>query len=219
MDTFQKLADLFPIMVDDLPGIDIYTWTREAQESVRDFCLESKAFRETLAPIDLVTSQVAYTLTPSFDCRINSINEVWLRSANDVTANLPGRLVRERYYNFTKPDRLYFDSSYTPRVAVADGLVVEVILVPEHLQSGTNVISLEFLNDYADGIMARTFWRLKKMPKQRWTDLKMVAFHLGQFNAAVTDAMADISMKNKTQPDGFEGAPRYHHIHNSAFGG
>lgn len=213
MNNLQQLSDLYPLMVDDLPGIDTLTWTREAQEAQRDFCLASKAFRETLASISLVADQADYTLTPSWDCRINSIAEVWLKTESDVTNGLKGTQQEEDDYDFAKPDTLTLADGITPSVAVTSGLVVRVILVPEHLQSGNNVLSIDFLNDYADGIIARTAWRLKKMPKQRWTDLKMVPFHLAQYNTAITDAMADISMKGKQQPDGFSAAP----IYNSAF--
>lgn len=204
MDTITQLSDMHVLMFDELPGIDTYTLNQHLQQAQREFCNVSEAFREALAAIDLVADQTDYTLTPSFDCRIKRVTEVWIRSESDVDSDLEGTQQVEAAYRFIKPNTLVLADDIAPSAAVTDGLVVEVVLVPEITQAGTNVLTREFLNDYAEGIMARAFYTLKKMPRQRWTDLKIAAVHLKDYYSAITNAKADISMMNKTQPDGFE---------------
>jgi len=205
-DTIQQLSDLNVLMLDELPGIDTYTLSQHLQQACRRFASDSEAFRETLAYIDLVADQANYTLTPSWDCRILRVTEVWKRSADDVTNDMEGVQQPEAYYKFVKPNTLILATDIIPGAAVTDGLMVEVVLVPEVTQTGTNVVSLEFLNDYAEAIMERAYYSLKLMPKQRWSDAaKALKIHLPAYLNAVTDAMGDVQMAGKTQPDGFEG--------------
>jgi hypothetical protein len=193
-------------MMDELPGIDNYTMLQHLQQAQRKFCDETNAWRETLAAINLVADQANYTCSPSWDCRIKAVTEVWIRSSDDVTNDLEGTQQDEDYYKFIRPDTLTLATDIIPSAAVTDGLLVTVVLVPEVTQSGTNVISLEFLNDYCEGIMERAFYTLKMMPKQRWSDpAKAMKIHLPNYLAAVTDAMADVCLANKTEVAGFEG--------------
>jgi hypothetical protein len=206
MDTIQKLADLYVLMYDELPGIDTYTLDQHLQQACRKFADDTEAFRETLAAIDIVAEQVDYTLTPSWDCRIKKILGVWLRSSTDVTNDDEGVQQAEDYYKFVRPNTLTLADDIEPTTAVTDGLIVEVVLVPEITQSGTNVVSIEFLNDYAEAIMSRAFYTLEMMRGRKWTDIQRAdKFHGPNYLTAVTDAMADITLANKTQPDGFEG--------------
>ena len=206
MAAFTQLSDLFQLLWDQLPGVDDLILTRECEQALRQFCDDSNAWREKLAAIDLVVGQRDYTLTPSYDCRIKQIAEVRILTANDVTYGYPGTKQPEDNYSFVRPSTLTLKRFITPRVAVTGGLVVKVILVPEHLQTGNNVVSAAFLNDYAVGIMERVLYVMKLMPRQRWSDPdKAVKVHLFNYRTAITDAMADLQLENKLQPDNFEG--------------
>ena len=94
-----------------------------------------------------------------------------------------------------------------------------MILVPDVSQTGNNVISQEFLNQYAEGIMARLCFTLHTMEGQRWSKPKQAGLDMLNYKTAITDAMADISMKGKTQPDGCEAAPRYFQTRYGSFSG
>jgi hypothetical protein len=203
MNNVATLLDLLKLVQNDLPGIDTYLFLQHAQQAVRQYCTDTDGFREKLAPINLVADQGSYTLTPSWDCRINKIDEVWMRTESDVTLNLPGRLLRDPHWQFVAPDTLIIEPSYTPRVAVDDGLVVKVVLVPDVTQTGNNVISLEFFNTYADAICQRLMYTLKMLPKEKWTDFKMAQVHLANYNTWVTDAKCDVELNGHMNPVGF----------------
>jgi hypothetical protein len=206
MGALVQISDLYPLMMGHLPGIDAYTLDQHLQQASREFCDRSEAFRETLTR-NLVADQAAYVLTPSYDCRIKRILEVWLKTDNDITAGADGTLVDSRYYTFrTATGTLTLDNAYKPSVAVTGGLVVKVVLVPEITQTGTNVLSEDFLNVWADGLMFRAFFTLMSMPRQRWTNLDRLAgapFYYGEYLRKLSDALTESAMNNTTEPDGW----------------
>lgn len=205
MNNIQTLSDFYPLMMDQLPGINTPVLDQHLRKACRIFADDTDAFIEELSPINLVAAQRAYTLTPSWDCRIKRIKEVWIRTSTDVTSDLEGTKQSEDLYRFERPDILTLEEGIKPGVAVTDGLVVHVVLVPEVDQTGDNVVSLEFLNDYSEGIMNRALYTLCIMPKQRWSDYDRAKLFLSEYKNEVTRAMGDITLGNKTQPAGFEG--------------
>ena len=203
-----QLSDLYPLVMAHVHGIDTFTLDQHLQEASRAFCRETEAFRETLTR-DLVASTATYVLTPSYDCRVKRVTDVHMLTAADVTAGNQGTWIDPKYYRFNPATNvLTFFSQVVPSVAVTGGLVVEVVLVPQVTQTGNNVISQDFLNVNADGIMEYALFTLMKMPGQRWTNLDPITgapFHYREYLKCVRDAMSEVAMQNTTEPLCLEG--------------
>jgi len=205
MAEFAQLTDMYPIMIPRLHGINTPILDQALQEGLRTFCFDSEAFREELPPIDLEDDIIDYTLTPSYDCHVKRIANLWLRTATDVTNDYDGTLQDPSLYEFTLPDALRLDLSIEPSSDITDGLVVEVVLVPYPIQSGTDTFSPEFINEWYEGIMYKAFHLLMAMPGERWTNTDLALYYENQYKIRVTDAIAEVSLKNNTILDGFDG--------------
>lgn len=203
MAELTQLSDLYPLMMPRLPGIDTYTLDQALQEASREFCAKSEIFREKLTPIDLEEDENIYSITPAYDCHVKRILNVWMRSEDDVTYERDGTLIDPSLYKFELPDQLTLDSSIVPGDDIDDGLVVEIVMVPYHTQSGTDVLSDEFLNEWYEAIMWKAYHDLMMMPKKRWTDYDMAGYFLNKYNDKMTDAMAEANLEHKTQLNGF----------------
>jgi hypothetical protein len=205
MAEFTQLADLYPIMMPRLKGINAPMLDQALQEALRQFCIDTEAFHEELPPINLVAATVNYSITPSYDCEIKRINNLWIRSATDVTNDDYGNLIDASLYKFTLPDALKLDDSIKPAAAVTDGMIVEVTLVPYPLQTGNDTFSPEFLNQWYEGIVYKAFHELMMMNGERWSNPNLAMYYEKKYLGKVTDAIAEVSLENKTILDGFSG--------------
>jgi hypothetical protein len=206
MGEISTMSDLYPLMYNHLPGIDSFTLDQHLQQAAREFCDYSESWREELNR-NLVAATCIYGITASWDCRIKKVLEVWIKTASDVTNGTNGTMLDPHFYSFSPATgTLTIDNSYKPSVAVTNGLVVKVVLVPQITQAGTNVLSQDFLNVWAEAIMYRAFFTLMKMPRQRWTNLDPMMgapYYWREYNRKVSDAMTEVAYSNTTEPDGW----------------
>jgi len=72
-----------------------------------------------------------------------------------------------------------------PGSTITNGLQLSVALKPSRT---SNNISTDFSNDYRDGIIYGTLYRLLRIPARDWTDPRAAADYLGLFNQEVSQA-------------------------------
>ena len=204
MSELLTIADVIPLMQDELADCPQALLLQHLYNATRELCERTMAFREKITN-DLTAGILSYTITPSWDCEIKRIQKVWLRTAVEVTNNQDGTLQDPMLYRFDLPSTLTLNSTLIPHADVTAGLRAEVSLVPFNNQSGTNVVSPEFLNQWFEGIMYRAYFTLMKMPKQRWSNPQAAGYYNQEFFRKVTDAMAEAQMLHTTNTDPFTG--------------
>lgn len=191
----STFSDLIDMMLVELPGCPAALLTQHLQQAARKFCIDTEAYLEELAAIDLVAEDVTYTLTPAHTgCEIRRIKEVWIRTEEDVDDDLDGTLQAFDKYEFEpQTNVLTLDDSIEPQEAVTDGLVVKVVLVP-FLKSdiAATAVSDDFLNVWAEPIMARALFTLKRMSRKSWSDPQGAMVNLQEYNDGVTRAKQEV---------------------------
>jgi hypothetical protein len=134
----------------------------------------------------------------SFPTRRSSDLDVWIRTAADVTAGDDGTLLTYDQYEYDPTGSvLTLDDSIEPQLAVTDGLVVKVVLVPNLVTNVDSIatqggISATFLNYWAEPIMARAKHTLMRMVRTAWANPQMAGVYqteyLDGFSRAKTEA-------------------------------
>lgn len=114
----------------------------------RDFCERTLGWKETLTAINIVADTAAYTLNLEASANIQKLDEIYLRSAADVTAGRDGTKQNTSLYDFD-PATNVLTFPTAPATSITGGLVVTVILVPS---LGSREIADWFLNRYAKAI-------------------------------------------------------------------
>jgi len=208
----STFTDLLDLLLLEVPGCSTVIATQHLQQSARQFCSDTEAFKEELAAIDLEEDDVTYTLTPTYDCEIRRIDEVWIRTEEDVTNGNDGTLQAYDKYTFDPlTNVLTLDDSIEPQEDVTDGLVVKVSLVP-YLKTNvwvgtpTNAggITAAFLNLWAEPILAYAKYTLMRMPAKPWSNPSLAGVYKADYDAGVTDARVETeSLKYRTEADGF----------------
>ena len=206
MSQISAYVDLMPLVMQQVPGCEQPLIQQHIQQSVRKFCHQSESWIEKLQPMDLIADQYEYLITPSYDCEVRRVVNVWYRTAGDVTNDYEGNnLVENDEYTFIRPNVLRLARNLTPDAAVTDGLVVKVVLVPFLMESGGNAISQDFLNLWAEPIVAGAIGTLMLIPRTRWGNPQLAQYWRNIYLTGITDAMAAISMDGLNQPEGVSG--------------
>jgi hypothetical protein len=205
--TFTGLLNL---VLQDLPGCPNTLAVQHLQQAARKFCERTEAWREKLPAINLVVDDVTYTLTPSYDCEIRRILEVWLRTETDVTNGYDGTLqTYDKYEYEPEGSVLTLADAITPKTAVTSGLVVKVALVPYLVTDVDSIdvqggISPTFLNSWAEPIVARAKYTLMLSPKKSWSNPQLAGVFLAEYNAGVSKALTEVDgLKYRNDQDGF----------------
>ncbi len=208
MSQATTLPDLYDMLLGEVSGCPPVLVLQHLQQALRKFCEDSEAFTEKMTAINLVAEQVDYTLAPAHtSCEIRRIAEVWIRTSTDVTDGLDGTLQDFDKYEFDPVTKvLTLDDTIEPQEAVTSGLVVKVVLVP-FLKTdlhATTAISAAFLNLWAETVLARACYTLKRMSRKAWSDPQLAGVHLGDYNQGLTRALTEAQgFKNRSEQDGF----------------
>lgn len=168
---------------------------REIIKGVRVLCDRSEAWVEELTPIDLVAEQLDYSLSTTWKAYIRRVVEVRRLSPEEVAAGYKGSVTAPQFYTFTPPDTLTFDQQLIPHEAVTAGLVVKVVLSP--LWNCVEIPDWMF-SRWAQGIEARTLFKLKAMRGTPWYDPDGAALFLSEYNQTLGEAMGDTARSYTT---------------------
>lgn len=202
------LTDLYDMVLGEVPSCPPVLALQHLQQALRKFCEDSEAFTEKLAAINLEEEEVDYTLAPAHtSCEIRRVLEVWIRTETDVDDDLDGTLQDFDKYEFDPVTKvLTLDDSIEPQEDVTEGLVVKVVLVP-FLKTdlhNTTAVSAAFLNLWAETVMARALYTLKRMVRRPWSDPQTAMVHLNDYNQGLSRALTENEgLQYRTEQDGF----------------
>jgi len=185
----------------ELPGCPEILRVQAIQDALHEFCQESEAWREELAPIDIVDGQLDYNLVPEYDAHIHRIEWVRINTEDGVTNEITPDNLDEALFTMTPgdPDVLTLDETLEPGDDVTSGLTVKAILVPEF---NTHDIAEWFANRYWKGIVAKALSIRMVDTAKRWTNPTKAAIYEAEFRDQIADARGE---KRREYKDGFVG--------------
>jgi hypothetical protein len=126
-----RLDQLIPSVVDKLPAAPLRGQViRALREAAQRFCFETETWKEPLDPIDLVASQLEYTLSTPWQAEIRRIHSIYIKTAADVTAGRLGQWHDPSYDTYTPSTGVYRFDSAPSGSAITNGMVITVVLVP-----------------------------------------------------------------------------------------
>lgn len=203
-------SDILNMVMPEVPGCPVALATQHVQQAARQFCADSEAWREKLSPINLVADDATYTLTPGYDCEVRRVLDVWIRTADDVTNGNDGTLLTYDQYEYDPAGSvLTLDDTIEPQEAVANGLVVRVMLVP-YLSTNVDTIAVQggisatFLNYWAEPIIARAKYTLMRMLRTAWANPNMAQVYLDEYHDGVSRAKTELDgLQYRNDQDGF----------------
>jgi len=175
-DLMARLDDLVPFMVSELPDCDDGYILNALRKAARLFCIETEAWRKEADPISIVAGTVRYKLVTKEEASIHRIVKVMIDDVEQdirlVSLSADGRYIE-------------LDESIEPQDAIADGMVVTVVLRPFMT---ANAYGEWFLDRHAEGIMAGTFASLMLEPKKPWSDAAKGMYYQGVYTQKKAEA-------------------------------
>ena len=126
-----RLDQLIPSVQDKLPATPLRGQViRSLREAAQTFCFETEIWKEPLAAVDVVSGQVVYDLSTTWQAEIRRIHSVCLKTAADITA---GRLGDPRdcsldTYTPATGEYRFFSAPSTSNIE--GGLAFTCVLVP-----------------------------------------------------------------------------------------
>ena len=158
-----------------------------------EFCEKTKAYVQDLDPITTISGVYEYDFDQPTGTSVHSI--LWMTHDGDDLDPISPRSLELNYPDWrdrsTKPQVYLQKNADTfwvipiPNSKVVNGIHLSVALKPTRT---TNNISTAFSNDYRDGIIFGTLYRLLRIPARAWSDPSAASDYLGLFNEQVSAA-------------------------------
>ncbi len=199
MAAITAYADLYPLIVPELPGCPEPVILQALKKTFRKFCQDTDAWREQLASIDLTEEQLNYDLASAFEADIRHIVEVRINTEEGIEEGNVGALIKPSLYTYFPEDTirlettydagtLLLDDSLEPAEDVTDGLEVKVSIIP-----GINAdeIDFTFLTHWSDAVIGGTIWWLMTMKDRKWSDPNRAPLFMLDYNRGVSRARGE----------------------------
>jgi hypothetical protein len=158
-----------------------------------EFCEKTKAYTHDVDPITTISGVYEYDFDQPVGTSVHSI--LWMTHDGDDLDPISPRSLELNYPDWrdrsTKPQVYLQKSANTfwvipiPNSKVVNGLQLSVALKPTRT---TNNISTAFSNDYRDGIIFGTLYRLLRIPSRDWSDATAARDYLALFSDQVATA-------------------------------
>mgnify|MGYP007059384015 FL=1 len=158
-----------------------------------ELCERSKAYVYDLDAITTISGVYEYEFDQPTGTDVHQI--LWMTYDRDDLDPISPRSLELNYpdwRNKTSLPQVYLQKSPdtfwvvpVPGSTVTNGLQLSVALKPSRT---SNNISTDFSNDYRDGILYGTLYRLLRIPSRDWSDPQAAGDYLNLFNQEVTQA-------------------------------
>ena len=186
----RSYADLYPLMLRDLPSCERPDALLALQLAGREFCNRTEVWKATLDPVDIVADTLVYTLVWGEDAFIKKVTKL----------TYDGFELNGSLYTFSPPSTIEF-VDFTPTQSIAGGLVVDAIFVPSLT---TNEIADFVFERWAEAFVAKAVSSLALMPGKPWSNPALGGLSLSRYNEKVAEAMASESSGYKSGGSGLE---------------
>jgi hypothetical protein len=158
-----------------------------------EFCEKTKAYVQDLDPITSVSGIFEYDFDQPTGTSVHSI--LWMIYDGEDLDPISPRSLELNYPDWrdrsTKPQVYLQKTADTfwvvpvPNSKITNGIQLSVALKPTRTTSNINT---SFSNDYRDGILFGTLYRLLRVPSREWSDPSAASDYLGLFNVQVEAA-------------------------------
>ena len=184
---------LFKDVLPYVPGCPDSLIKNNLRSATIELCEKSKAFTYDLDPITTIAGTYEYEFDQPSGTDVHQI--LWATyDGNDLDPISPRSLEliypdwRDKsgiptVYLQKTPDTFWLVP--VPNAKNVNGLLLNVALKPSRT---TNSIDTNFSNDYRDGILYGTIYRLLRIPGKEWTNPPAAADYFNLFQSEITDA-------------------------------
>lgn len=184
------LDDFLPYVLPHVPGCPQVAARIEVRKACRQFCRETRVWKEWLDPVDVVANEGEYALAAPADARVVWVEEVKLgdtrlepMTRDDALAALGpswDTTRRGEPSGYYQPDQDTVDLIPCPETSVAGALRVYVSLeVAEDAAAVPDLLAARYREAIAYGALAR----LLAVPGKPWSNPQAVAYYDGRFSA------------------------------------
>ena len=165
-------------------------------ETAREFCRETRYWREDLAAEDTVVDTHTYALTIPADSEVVDFADVYYMNKRSLVPKTPRQLndVNEQWrtqtgepYYYTRVDNASVRLVYIPQSAETGAIRARAILQPAFTATS---IDDKILDDFDEAIIHGTLYRILRTPGRVWSDLKTATYYGTLFREAVDEASA-----------------------------
>jgi len=199
MATVNIYADVYPYMLPELPGCSKAMALQALHRAVRQLCIDTEVWWETLDSINLVEDQTEYTIDSTWEAEIRRIKELRINNADNIDAGNEGAVQDPSLYDFTPTDALELSESIKPAEDVTDGLEVDIWIVP---RITAPTVDPTLLNDWLEPIIGWAMAFLMNMKRKKWSDTDRAAFYMFQYTKGRSKAKTEKIRKNKNEQKG-----------------
>lgn len=186
-----------------LPRVVVHAYNAPANfvrqaiiDSAREFCRDSRYWREDLTAEDTVVDQSIYPLTLPTDSEVVDFNDVYFSTKRRLKPKTMRQLdnINEQWRTQTGEPYYYLREGnasvklvYIPQAVETGAIQVNAILQPS-LTATT--IDDKVLADYSETILYGALYRIFRVPNKVWSDLKTANYYETLFREKVAEAMS-----------------------------
>lgn len=172
------IADLFPYITTDSADMPTVMIKRHIADAARSFANNTGCIRETITIVGVAN---------------NAAHSLVIASASEDIAGVISVKVDGREVDYSFRGTLL---TLTDIPTASYGLVIEVYTKPKHYAVEFSTI---LTDEYRDGLIAGTLFRIKKTGGGNWFDANGAAFNSQLLNDSVSQAKMDMINQKSTQ--------------------
>ena len=201
-----------------VPGCPDSVVEANLRSATIEFCEKTKAYVYDLDAITSISGVYEYDFDQPTGTSVHSI--LWMTYDGEDLDPISPRSLELNYPDWrdrSSTPQVYLQKNADtfwvipiPNAKTVNGIRLSVALKPTRT---TNNISTAFSNDYRDGIIFGTLYRLMRIPAREWSDPMAAGDYLGLFNEQVATAelrarSGDLGVKRVVQYQGVGMNPR-----------
>ncbi len=165
-------------------------------DSAREFCRETRFWREDLAAVDTVVDQASYTLTLPTDSEVVDFNDIYFSTKRRLlpktmrqmdAINQQWRTQTGEPYYFQRGNNADVKLIYIPQAIEVGAIQANATLQPT---STATTIDDKILADFDETILHGALYRILRVPNKNWSDLKTANYYEGLFREKVDKAIS-----------------------------
>lgn len=181
------ITELYSRITPELPGCPLPLVKLTLQDVMRDFCIKTELWRETITQ-DLVDEQTAYTLAPT-------ATEADIRRIVEVTIEDHEYPLDTALYEFDGDETLTLDDDIEPTADYTSGLVTKVVLVP---QINSEEWDSALMNRWSEALVVGTKARLMDDDKEGWGNPRRAARYAIEYQTQLALGSIETNREHKT---------------------
>lgn len=163
-------------------------------ETVREFCRETRFWREDLTAEDVVADTHTYALTLPADTEVVDFDDVYYstkrslkpktyQQLNDINEQWRTQTGEPYYYQRVGNDSVRL--VYIPTANETGAIKARAILQPAFTAT---TIDDKILDDYDEMILHGTLYRILRIPGKAWSDINLANFYENEFRTKLDEA-------------------------------